>query len=332
MKISVIRQRSLWWVVSATLILSGIIAMVISWQQVGAPLRLGLDFAGGTRLQLELDCSIPDNCIRDGSPVKIRPSAVREVLQAQDLGNSSIQVLGEEQQALSIRTSTLDVDQRTQLRAALEDKIGQFDTQRIQIDTVGPVIGAQLLRSGLLALAVAFLGITLYLSFRFQLDYAVLALVALCHDVLITLGIFAMLGLVLGVEVNSLFIVALLTIAGFSVNDTVVIYDRIREISKQTPERDIDQIVDDAVNQTLTRSINTTLTTLLTLIAIFLFGGETLKYFALALIIGFAAGAYSSIFVASTLLAWWRERQSKRQLAPAVGPVTPEAAEHSEDS
>jgi preprotein translocase subunit SecF len=117
------------------------------------------------------------------------------------------------------------------------------------------------------------------------------------------------LGLTLGTEVDSLFIVALLTITGFSVNDTVVIYDRIRETLKTNPNRPIAEIVDDAVNQTLTRSINTTLTVLLTLSALFLFGGETLKNFALALIIGFAAGAYSSIFIASTLLAWWRERK-----------------------
>ncbi|PLZ84448.1 protein translocase subunit SecF, partial [Fischerella thermalis WC217] len=114
-----------------------------------------------------------------------------------------------------------------------------------------------------------------------------------------------------GIEVDSLFIVALLTITGFSVNDTVVIYDRIRETLKINPNHPIAEIVDDAVNQTLTRSINTTLTTLLTLFAIFLFGGATLKNFSLALIIGFTMGAYSSIFIASTLLALWRERKAQ---------------------
>ena len=122
----------------------------------------------------------------------------------------------------------------------------------------------------------------------------------------ITAGIFAILGLVAQVEVDSLFLVALLTIIGFSVNDTVVIYDRIRETIANNSEKTINEIVDDAVNQTLGRSINTSITTLLPLIGIFLFGGETLKFFALALIIGFALGAYSSIFIASTLLAWWR--------------------------
>jgi preprotein translocase subunit SecF len=125
------------------------------------------------------------------------------------------------------------------------------------------------------------------------------------------MGVFAILGLAFGVEIDSLFLVALLTIIGFSVNDTVVIYDRVREVLKLNPEQNINDTVDQAVNQTLTRSINTSFTTLLPLVAILIFGGETLKYFALALIIGFIAGSYSSIFVASSLLAWWRQNFDK---------------------
>lgn len=303
MKLSINKARKTWWTISAAIILSGLIAIVISWQQLGAPLRPSLDFVGGTRLQFELDCSKPQNCDR---PIDIE--AVREVLASQGLGNSSIQILGQEQRGFSIRTSTLDVEQRTRLQTALSEKIGAFDPQATQIDTVGPTIGRQLLSSGLLALIVSFAGIIIYISLRFQLDFAVFAIVALFHDVFVTVGIFSILGLVQGVEVDSLFIVALLTITGFSVNDTVVIYDRIREIIKINPARPISEIVDDAVNQTLTRSINTTLTVMLTLFALFLFGGDTLKYFALALIIGFISGAYSSIFIAGTLLSWWRER------------------------
>lgn len=304
MKLSVIKQRSLWWTVSATIILAGLISMVISWQQLGAPLRLSLDFVGGTRLQYELDCSKPGNCDK---PIDI--TEVREVMEAQGLGSSSIQVV--DKYAISLRTKKLDVEPRTQLEKALSEKIGAFDTQKTQNDTVGPTLGRQLFTSGLLAVIISFAGILLYLTFRFQFDYALFAFVALFHDVLITVGIFSMLGLVLGVEVDSLFVVAILTIIGFSVNDTVVIYDRVREVIALNPSQPIDQVVDDAVNQTLTRSINTTLTVLLTLFSIFLFGGETLKYFALALIVGFTAGAYSSIFIASTLLAWWRERNQK---------------------
>jgi len=278
--------------------------MAISWTSpnIRAPLRPSLDFIGGTRLQFELDCTKPENC----KPIDL--AVVREVLDTQGLAGSSIQVIGKEQRGLSLRTKTLDVEKRTKLQTALSDKIGAFAPKSTQIDTVGPTLGKQLFTSGLLAILLSFAGITVYLTFRFQLDYAFFAFVALFHDVFITVGIFSFLGLVLGVEVDSLFVVALLTIIGFSVNDTVVIYDRVREVIKLNPGMSIDQVVDDAVMQTLGRSINTTMTTLLTLFSIFLFGGETLKYFALALIVGFIAGAYSSIFIASTLLAWWRSR------------------------
>ena len=306
MKLNVLKKRSLWWTISAAVILAGIISMVISTATLGSPLRLGLDFVGGTRLQYELDCSKPGNCDK---PIDI--TTVRQVMEAEGLGNSSIQILGEKQQALTIRTKNLNVKQRTKLQDTLSQKIGAFDPKTIQNDTVGPTLGRQLFSSGLLAIILSFAGILIYLSFRFQFDYAFFAFVALFHDVLITTGMFSILGLVAGIEIDSLFVVGILTIIGFSVNDTVVIYDRVREVIKLNPEQDIDQVVEDAVNQTLTRSINTTLTVLLTLFSIFLFGGETLKNFALCLIIGFTAGAYSSIFIASTLLAWWRERTSK---------------------
>ncbi|MBW4538110.1 MAG: protein translocase subunit SecF [Myxacorys chilensis ATA2-1-KO14] len=317
MKLSVIRQRGLWWAISSALILAGLAAMAILWTQIHAPLRPSLDFVGGTRLQFELDCTKPNNCDRP-----IQTAAVRDVVDAQGLAGSTIQVLGQEQHAVTIRTTNLDVDQRSKLQSALESKIGTFDVKKTQIDTVGPTIGRQLFSSGLLSLIVAFAGIALYLTIRYQFDYAIFAIVALLHDVLITVGFFAILGLINGTEVDSLFIVALLTIVGFSVNDTVVIYDRVRETIALNPGRHIDDIVDDAVNQTLTRSINTTMTALLTLTALFLFGGETLKNFALALIVGFTMGAYSSIFVASTLLALWRERTGN-----AIAPVNATATE-----
>lgn len=315
MKLQVIQQRKLWWAISVAVILAGLLAMLLSWQRYGAPLKPGLDFVGGTRLQFELDCSKANNCEQ---PIDI--AAAREVLVTEGLGNSSIQAITDnrgKQVGITIRTSPLPGEQRTQLQAALSEKLGVFDPAKTQIDTVGPVVGRQLFSSGLLALLVSFAGITVYLSLRFQFDYAVFSLVALLHDVLITVGIFAILGVLIGTEVDSLFIVALLTIVGFSVNDTVVIYDRIRETIALNPQRHINEVVDDAVNQTLTRSINTTFTTLLSLVAILFFGGETLKNFALALIIGFVAGAYSSIFIASTLLALWRERTGRAIAAPA---------------
>lgn len=317
MKLQIIKQRGLWWTASMVLIVTGLVAMFLSWKnpEIQAPLRPSLEFKGGTRLELELDCSKPGNCDK---PIDL--AIVREVMAKQNQGGSSIQILGNESHAISIRSAPLNVEERTTIQAALTEKLGIFDPAKTQINTVGPVIGQQLLSSGLLALLVSFAGIMVYLSLRFQFDYAVFAIIALFHDVLITVGAFAILGLTLGVEVDSLFVVALLTIVGFSVNDTVVIYDRIRETVTLNPSRHINDIVDDAVNQTLTRSINTTVTVLLSLVSIFLFGGETLKTFALALIIGFTMGAYSSIFIASTLLALWRVKTGK-----AIVNLDPEA-------
>jgi preprotein translocase subunit SecF len=308
MKFSVIKQERFWWAVSLAITIAGLIAMAVSFYQFHAPLRPALDFIGGTRLELELNCKIPNNC---SQPIAV--DKVREVLAEQGLADSSIQVV--DKFGLSVRSKSLNVDERNKLEQQLTAKIGKFDQEKTKIDTVGPTIGKELFTSGILAVLLSFFGIIVYLSFRFQFDYAFFAIVALLHDVLITVGVFAILGVVLGVEVDSLFLVALLTIIGFSVNDTVVIYDRIRENIEINPELSINEIVDNSVNQTLARSINTTLTVLLTLLSIFLFGGETLKYFALALIVGFASGAYSSIFIASTLLAWWRNKQEKADAA-----------------
>ncbi len=304
MKLKVIQQRKIWWGFSIVLILAGIIAMVISWNRIHAPLLPGLDFVGGSKLQYELDCTVPNSCQQ---PIDI--NAVRQITESQGLTGSTVQPV--DKTGITIRTRALKQTERLKLEAALTEKIGKLNPSKTQNDTVGPTLGRQLFLNGLLAIGISFLGIFLYLAVRFQLDYAFFAFVALFHDVFITTGIFAILGLTNGIEVDSLFVVAILTIIGFSVNDTVVIYDRIREVVAQNPNEPINQIVEDAVNQTLTRSINTTLTVLLTLFSIFFFGGETLHNFALALIIGFTAGAYSSIFIASTLLAWWRARRQK---------------------
>ena len=275
--------------------------MIISVNQFNAPLRPGLDFVGGTRLRFELDCKQPGNCDR---PIDV--AKVREVMAKQNLADSSIQLL--DKHALEIRTKPLAVDQRTALQSSLTQAIGTFASNQTQIDTVGPTLGRQLFTQGLLALGTAFAVIAIYLGLRFQPDSAVIAIVALFHDVLITVGVFSILGLVRGIEADSLFVVALLTIAGFSVHDTVIIYDRIRENAQLHPDQPINELVDESVQQTLTRSINTVLTVLLMLTSLLLFGGETLKNFALTLIIGFVMGAYSSIFVAGPLLAWWRSR------------------------
>ncbi|MEM1368264.1 MAG: protein translocase subunit SecF [Cyanobacteria bacterium P01_H01_bin.15] len=306
MAFSVTKQRKLWWTVSGLAFIGSLVLMGVSILQLNAPLRPGLDFVGGTRLQLARDCVI-ENC---AEPLDL--DQVREILTEQGYANSALQIIGGDGQTLSVRTPNLNVDQRETLQTALSEAVGPFDSAQTQIDSVGPTIGRELFVAGILALLASFFGIVAYLSFRFKFDYALFAILALLHDATIVAGFFALLGLVVGVEVDSLFLVALLTIVGFSVNDTVVIYDRIREtLESADGSESTSEIVDRAVNQTLTRSINTTLTTVLPLIGIFLFGGDTLKFFALALILGFLLGAYSSIFLASTLLSAWRDRTGK---------------------
>jgi preprotein translocase subunit SecF len=305
MQLNVNRNRTVWLSLSSGFIALGLIAMAISWATIGSPLRLGIDFTGGTLLQMRFPSAqvVPD------------PAKVREALEQRDLANSIIQKSGEEE--ILIRTKPLGQKERLALQDELKKDLGVFSLERVE--TVGPTLGRELFTNGVLALLLAFLGITVYISFRFQADYAIFALVALVHDVLVTMGFFAILGLVFKTEVDSLFVVALLTIIGFSVNDTVVVYDRIREnlkfISRKKAFR---EIVDESVNQTLARSINTSLTALLTLFALFIFGGQTIHDFALALIVGFLSGTYSSIFNASILLTWWRERKgAKSQTAEA---------------
>ncbi|RFP59156.1 MAG: protein translocase subunit SecF [Limnothrix sp. CACIAM 69d] len=321
MNLKIIEKSRLWWSLSLALTVAGAIAVIGCLATFGTPLKLGLDFVGGTRLQLQLDC--PATGAQPQCQKSVELADVRAVLNAQNLGGAAVQLLDVDSKAqdrhiIAIRSQDLSAEKRTALVTALEAKLGKFDAKGTLIDTVGPVLGQQVLNSGVMAVLLSLLGIVIYLRFRFQWDYAIFAVVALIHDVLITIGAFAALGWFGGTEIDTLFIVALLTIIGFSVNDTVVIYDRVRENIAQNPTAPIDTVVNDAVNQTLTRSLNTTASTLLSVVAIFLFGGSTLRDFSLALIIGFISGAYSSIFIASTLLAWWRSRPGYVPPKPAT--------------
>ncbi|MEO0852028.1 MAG: protein translocase subunit SecF [Cyanobacteria bacterium J06648_11] len=295
--IDIVGRQKTWFGISGAAIAAGLVAMVVSFAMLGAPLRLGLDFTGGTLLQLEFE-----------QPVTAEQ--VRAALTEEGAGSSSVvQIDRANPQTALIRTPPIAREEQSRIEATLRETVGEF--RRDRDETVGPTIGATLLQAGLLSLFVAFTAIIVYVGFRFQFDYAAFAIAALFHDVAIVTGLFAILGLVVGVEVDSLFIVALLTIVGFSVNDTVVIYDRIRENSRKMLSRKVTfaEVVNVSVNQTLGRSVNTSLTSVLALLAIFLFGGATLRYFSLALLLGFICGTYSSIFIASTLLVWWRDRQ-----------------------
>jgi len=317
MKLDVIKHGRRYITISTVVILTGIVAMLLSLQQLGSPLRLGIDFTGGSSVTLGLACN-EGNC---GKAIDV--GVVRQLVESKGFANSVVQLVeGKDLKGVSVRTAHLSINDREKLKGTLTEALkqyGEVDPKKSQIDEVGPAVGQQVLRNGLLALALSFAGIGIYLAFRFQPDYATFAIIALFHDILVSAGVFAILGLTMDVEIDSLFIVAMLTICGFSVNDTVVIYDRIREnVKLDAGVSNFNDLVNASVNQTLARSINTTLTATLPLIAIFLFGGATLRFFSLALIIGFLSGAYSSIFNASILLAWWRGRKASSLNQPPL--------------
>jgi preprotein translocase subunit SecF len=300
------RHRGVLWTISGLALLLSVIGMAASWLSpaIAAPLRPGLDFTGGTQIELTRLCA-PDCAPLTVSQLE---QAVRRVelpagdqVSTPDLRGTSAQLLEGGKQVV-LRLPTLSASQGQSLVEQLRPTVGELRAGGLSVETIGPSLGDQLLRSSLISLLVSFVGIALYISFRYDRAFAVLALLCLGHDVLITCGVFAWLGLLAGVEVNSLFAVALLTIAGYSVNDTVVIFDRIREKRGQLQGELLSDQADAAVQATLTRSLYTSLTTLLPLLALILFGGSTLFWFAVALSLGILVGSWSSITLAPTLL------------------------------
>jgi preprotein translocase subunit SecF len=208
------------------------------------------------------------------------------------------------------------------LRAALEQKFGPIDDVLVETN-VGPVVSAELVQQAILLIAFGAIGIMLWITFRFR-DYrmGVTAIAALIHDVIVVVGIFAILGTVFRLQLEALFVTAMLTVIGFSVHDTIVVFDRIRENRVRHAGEPFDQVVNHSILQTIGRSINTSLTVLLTLTALFLFGGSAIHSFVLALLIGITSGTYSSIFNASPLLVDWHlwDERRKRQQAAAARP------------
>ena len=297
------------WLVSGVALLLSLAGLLACWltPSIGTPLLPGLDFTGGTQIQLERDCG--DSC-RDLKAIDVADRIRSLELPADgddpvpNIRSPRVQLL-DGGQSLSLRLPSLSAGQGQAVIAAVEPVAGPFVDGGQSVDTIGPSLGRQLLRTTLVSLLAAFAGIAVYISFRYDGRYAVLALVALAHDVLIVCGVFAWLGLLVQLEVDSLFAVALLTIAGYSVNDTVVVFDRIRERRRQDSNLSLSLQVDQAVSATLTRTLYTSGTTLLPLLALILFGGATLYWFAVALALGVVVGSWSSIALAPSLLSVW---------------------------
>ncbi|MEW5907585.1 MAG: protein translocase subunit SecF [Patescibacteria group bacterium] len=306
----IVRNRKIWY------ILSGILVIISLFSVFYFGLKLSIDFTGGSLLEVEYQTSRPQIYDLQNATNKL------------NLGNISFQPTGEK--GLLLRLRTLTEDEHQNLLNALGIN-NQYKLNEIRFDSIGPVIGSELQRKSLIAISLVVLMIILYIAFAFRkvskpvssFKYGLMAVVALVHDVTVPTGVFAILGKFFNVEIDILFITALLTILGFSVHDTIVVFDRVREnlkkgigkgpTSLKLSQSGFEETVGLSVNQTIVRSINTSLTVLLVLLAIFFFGGETTKYFALALLIGVFLGTYSSIFLASPLLVTLYNFQQRKK-------------------
>jgi len=293
----IIKHRKIFFIFSGLLVLASILALLF-WQ-----FNFGIDFKGGTLAEVKWLNKTPTS------------EEVGNSLKSLDLGKIKIQ--STENKGMILRLRDINEDTHQEILDILNKDIGKLEEKRFE--SIGPTIGAELRKKALWSIFLTIIAILLYIAWAFRkvsfpiksYRYGIIAIIALSHDVLIVMGVFSFLGHFYGVEIGATFIAALLTILGYSVNDTIVVFDRIREnlLSFKSKNEEFSETVGKSLNQTITRSINTSLTTLLVLFAIFLFGGLTIKYFALALIIGMISGTYSSIFIASPLLVTLEKRK-----------------------
>lgn len=315
--INVVKYRWVWMGLTTILLLPGIIAMIYAAiiNPNHSPLKLGIDYTGGTIFQYSVDKKVDNNKLSDLRTNLINAgvdSPALQIINVSDDKNSKTQDI------ISIRTKFIEgIDKENVVSNVTSVMQKEYkNSELLTTNSIGPTLGKELFKNSLIALGLACLGIVAYLSFRFQFDFAVCAILALMHDVVFVVGVFALLGLFCGVQVDGLFLTAILTVIGFSVHDTIVVFDRIREnLRYYAKKMSFGEIVNASVTQTMARSINTSLTTLITLMALYFFGGVTTRDFVLAMILGIAIGTYSSIFFASMLIDFWRDKKGQPKRA-----------------
>lgn len=279
---NIVEKKRLWFGISLAIIAIGLISLLMNG------FNMGIDFTGGNILHYDMHeaYSLPE---------------VRNTLNNFDIKYEAKKA-GKAEQELIIKTATLSKDEQLKITDVLKQKWAKIEL--VQSEAIDPVIGKELQKQAVLALIIANIGMLIYITFRFELKSAVGAVIALIHDILIVLSFYA----IFQIPVDSSFIAVILTIVGYSINDTIVIFDRIRENLKTSKKASFDKIVNTSISQTLTRTMNTSVTTLITITALFLLGGETIRDFTLALIVGLVSGTYSSIFIASPLWAMFRQK------------------------
>jgi len=306
---NIIKQRYLYFAISLLVIIPGLVFMGIHWAQNPSegPLPLGIDFTGGSLLEAQF-ASGKQPAIADVKAV-YNDFATAE-LQIKD---PVVQPLGTD--AISVRSKAMDDATKGKIVAEMEKRFGTKVTV-LNFTSVSPSVGAEVTRAAAGAVGLAALAILIYIWFAFRsiqhaFRYGTAAVIAMLHDVLVVVGMEAMLGYFLGWQADSLFLTALLTVIGFSVHDTIVVFDRIRENLGIYRRVDFETVVNHSVVQTLDRSINTQLTVMFTLFALVLFGGESIRHFVIILLVGVFSGTYSSIFNASPILVVWENQEWK---------------------
>lgn len=292
--LDIIGKRYWYFLISALVLIPGIVFLAL----FGLP--LSIDFTGGALLEVEF------------AQGQIGPAQVREVFAEYGYGDTMVQTSGE--RIFLIRAKNIDSATKTAIEADLEERFG--DLTELRFESVGPAVGEEVQQRALYAVGLAAIGILLYISWAFRhvpnpVRFGTCAIVAMIHDIFVVVGVAAILGRLRGWEVDALFLTALLTVIGFSVHDTIVVFDRIRENMTRRAGEPIENVVNHSIIQTLDRSINTQLTVIFTLTALILFGGVTIRGFVFTLLIGIISGTYSSIFNASPLLVEWERRPER---------------------
>jgi len=291
---NIIGKKYWYFLFSLIIIIPGIISLLTFG------LNLSIEFTGGSRLTLVFPKELSSNQI----------STLQSVFTQNKIKVATVEKSGN---TVFVRSGPVDDKQDVLIMGGIKKSLGNVDQQ--SYETVGPTIGLETLRNAIYALILASILIVIYITWSFRsvpkptssFRFGVCAIVALIHDVLVLLGLFSIFGHFFGVEVDSLFVTAALTVIGFSVHDTIVVFDRIRENLKRIGGNNFSEVVNDSILQTLDRSLNTSLTVILVLFALLIFGGDSIRWFVVALLIGVTSGTYSSIFNASPLLVVWQD-------------------------
>lgn len=295
-----VQRRRLYYLISAALIIPSIIAMIYSTIQFGSPVRLSIDFRGGSVFVVQFEEEASE-------------TAIREVYTDFGMDDPIIQQLGDlTDNRWQVRAGTLTADEQVALRAALEERVAPIDENQSTLDVVSPAIGTEVTRAAFLAVLGAGVVVLTFIWFAFRrvpnpVRYGTSAIVAMLHDVIVTLGVMSLMGILFGWEADALFLTAMLTVVGFSVQDSIVVFDRIRENQPKYRNEDYETVVNRSVLETIHRSLATQINAVFVMVAILLFGGATIKQFIAILLIGLLSGTYSSIFTAVPLLVSWEK-------------------------